>query len=74
MKGIWVRTVKKTRLFLCDGFTATSTGNVVGFQGPDDVDGIVLGNYETEERAIEILNLLQNNCKRGFSTANMPQE
>lgn len=74
MKGIWIRSQLKNTLYLCDGLAASATGNLLGYQGPDDVDGIVLGTYETEERAIEILNLLQNNCKRNFSTANMPKE
>ena len=71
-KGLWVRSQEKRKLILCDSFVATPNGTVLGFQGADDVEGVPLGNYETEERAIEVLHLLQNNCKREFKTANMP--
>lgn len=72
--GMWVRSQAKTRLVLCDHFAVTFNGNVLGFQGPDDADGIILGSYETEKRALEVLNLIQHLCRVGNTTLNMPKE
>lgn len=70
---MWIRSQDKKMLIQVDCFTVVGK-SIFGFQGPEDSEGVPLGKYENDDRAFDILNMLQNNCKRGFTTANMPQE
>lgn len=70
---MWVRSQDKKMLVKVDCFVV-SIRSILGFQGPDDAEGVILGTYDNYERACAVLNMLQNNCKRGFTTANMPQK
>ena len=68
---MWIRSQKRNVLVKVDMFEQRGD-LIIGFQGPDDAEGIVLGKYEDSERAYAILNLLQNNTTRGFASGNMP--
>lgn len=68
---MWIRNQKRNVLAKVDMFEQRGT-LIYGFQGPDDAEGIILGEYESSERAYAILNLLQNNTTRGFTSGNMP--
>ena len=48
--SIWVRSQNKRRLICCNGFVVNKESCVLGFQGSND-EGVVLGKYDTEERA-----------------------
>ena len=70
---IWVRSQDKKKFAEFNCFAVCSR-SVFGYQGADDEEGIPLGVYENEQRAIEVLNLIQNNCRNDYNTCNMPQQ
>lgn len=71
---IWVRNQLENRVILVDHFTATKNGTVLGFQGPQDDCGVVLGTYETEIRAMEVLSLITIKLRMNHRIFDMPEE
>ena len=70
---MWIRNQKRNVLVKVDMFEQTGS-LIIGYQGPSDEEGIVLAEYESPVRAYEVLNLLQNNTSRGFTSGNMPKQ
>ena len=56
---MWVRSQNKKFLGNYDSFAVSESGKVLGYQGPEDFDGVVLGVYESEEVALSVLNNMQ---------------
>ena len=56
---MWVRRQNKKFLGNYDSFAVSESGIVLGYQGPEDAEGAVLGAYENEEIALSVLNELQ---------------
>lgn len=65
--SIWVRSQNKRRLICCDGFIVNKESCVLGFQGSND-EGVVLGKYDTEERALEIINFIHKFITKGVAS------
>lgn len=63
---MWVRSQNKKFLGDYDSFSVSESGNVLGYQGPEDFDGVVLGVYESEEIALNILNDIQTLISNGY--------
>ena len=56
---MWVRSQNKKFLGNYDSFAVSESGIVLGYQGPEDAEGAVLGAYGNEEIALSVLNELQ---------------
>lgn len=76
--GIWIRSQDKRRLIECTRFGVSSwfdgTCNVLGYNCNDS---IALGEYEGEEKAIKVLDMIQNfirNNERTFGNVAYEQE
>lgn len=76
--GIWIRSQNKCRLVECTRFGVSNwfdgTCNVLGYNCNDS---IVLGEYEGEEKAIKVLDMIQNfirNNERTFGNVAYEQE
>ncbi|MCE9654679.1 hypothetical protein LPC13_05235 [Clostridium celatum] len=65
--SIWVRSQNKRRLICCDGFIVNNEGGVLGFQGAND-EGVVLGKYKSEERALEVLGYIHALITNGVTS------
>lgn len=74
--NIWIRSQNKKRLMCCDGFavscdkfskSGTERATVLGFQGAND-EGVVLGQYESEERALEVLGYIHGLITKGITS------
>lgn len=63
---MWVRSQNKRFLGNYDSFAVSESGKVLGYQGPEDFDGIVLGVYKSEEMALSILNDMQIHISNGY--------
>lgn len=63
---MWVRSQNKKFLGNYDSFAVSESGKVLGYQGPEDFDGAVLGDYESEEIALSVLNDMQNHISSGY--------
>lgn len=63
---MWVRSQNKKFLGNYDSFAVSESGKVLGYQGPEDFDGAVLGDYENEEIALSILNDMQMHISNGY--------
>lgn len=63
---MWVRSQNKRFLGNYDSFSVSESGKVLGYQGPEDFDGIVLGVYKSEEMALSILNDMQIHISNGY--------
>lgn len=71
---IWVRSQLENRLVLADHFCTTITGVVLGFQGPEDECGVVLGKYFDECRAVDVLKEISEKIKMQVVVYFMPEE
>lgn len=71
--SIWVRSQNKKALVECNSF-AVSGNSIVGYQGAEDEEGIILASYKNEERALEVMNSLQYAARRNFQAYTMYQE
>lgn len=69
---MWVRNKNRQMLIKVDCFVVSGR-TILGFQGPDDGEGVPLGEYESYERALEVLDLLQDDCMRGHKIGTMPR-
>ncbi|MDY4500796.1 MAG: hypothetical protein SPE36_02610 [Lactobacillus johnsonii] len=56
---MWVRSQNKRFLGNYDSFAVSESGKILGYQGPEDFDGIVLGVYKSEEIALMVLDDMQ---------------
>lgn len=56
---MWVRSQNKKFLGNYDSFSVSESGIIIGYQGPEDCEGAVLGTYENEEKALSILDEMQ---------------
>lgn len=56
---MWVRSQNKKFLGNYDSFSVSESGIVLGYQGPEDAEGAVLGVYKDEEKALSILDEMQ---------------
>lgn len=63
---MWVRSQNKKFLGNYDSFAVSESGKVLGYQGPEDFDGVVLGVYESEEVALSVLNNMQVHISNGY--------
>lgn len=63
---MWVRSQNKRFLGNYDSFAVSESGKILGYQGPEDFDGIVLGVYKSEEMALSILNDMQIHISNGY--------
>lgn len=70
---MWIRHQNNICLGKYTSFCVLATNQIYGMQGPDD-DGAMLGSYESQERAIEVLDemqaLIKNSEEKVF---NMPK-
>lgn len=53
---MWIRSQNRKFLGNYDSFAISESGNILGYQGPEDFDGVVLGAYDVEEKALKVLN------------------
>ncbi len=61
---IWVRTFDRTKLFKISSF-AVDGMKVVGYQNNQSIfDSIILGKYDSAERAIAVLDEIQEQIKK----------
>lgn len=65
MNGIWVRTQDKKRLVNCKDIEAVG-GTVIS--NYDKEDYFKLGVYQTNERALEVLDSIQSHINNGYIT------
>lgn len=56
---MWVRSQNKKFLGVYDSFSISESGNVLVYQGPEDCEGVILGSYKSEEKAMLVLNDIQ---------------
>lgn len=63
---MWVRSQSKKFLGNYDSFAVSESGIVLGYQGPEDAEGAVLGAYEDEEKALSILDEMQGYIGMNF--------
>lgn len=56
---MWVRSQNKKFLGNYDSFAVSESGIVLGYQGPEDAEGAILGAYEDEEKALSVLDEMQ---------------
>lgn len=56
---MWVRSQNKKFLGNYDSFSVSESGIIIGYQGPEDCEGAILGSYENEEKALNVLDELQ---------------
>lgn len=56
---MWVRSQNKKFLGNYDSFSVSESGIIIGYQGPEDCEGAVLGAYENEGKALSILDEMQ---------------
>lgn len=59
---MWVRTQNMLSLVYCNRFCITKEGSILGYQGPEDYEGIPLGHYE-KKAALIVLMALQEHIK-----------
>lgn len=62
---MWVRSQNRKNLGCYDSF-AVSERTVLGYQGPEDGEGVLLGVYENEETALNVLNKIQDHISTGY--------
>ncbi len=60
---LWIRSQDKKHLIKCDGLYINKSDNGIKKTYKIMIDFIDLGIYKTEERAIEVLNEIQNMIK-----------
>lgn len=65
---MWVRSQNKRFLGNYDSFAVSESGIIVGYQGPEDGEGATLGAYETEEKALSVLDDMQRCINSGSQT------
>lgn len=63
---MWVRSQNQKFLGKYDSFAVSESGKVLGYQDPEDFDGVVLGVYESEEVALSVLNNMQVHISNGY--------
>lgn len=63
---MWVRSQNKKFLGNYDSFAVSESGIVLGYQGPEDAEGAVLGAYGNEEKALSILDEIQGYIRMTF--------
>jgi len=56
---MWVRSQNKKFLGNYDSFAVSESGIIIGYQGPGDCEGAILGAYESEEMALKVLDDMQ---------------
>lgn len=56
---MWVRSQNKKFLGCYDSFSVSESGIIIGYQGPEDCEGAILGTYESEEMALMVLEDMQ---------------
>ena len=62
---MWVRSQNKKFLGNYDSFAVSESGIIIGYQGPEDCEGATLGAYETEEKALSVLDDMQGHIVHG---------
>lgn len=62
---MWIRRQNRRFLGDYDNFSVSEGGNVLGFQGPNDYEGVVLGAYEKEETALIVLDNIHSCISQG---------
>lgn len=62
---MWVRSQNRKNLGSYDSF-AVSERSVMGYQGPEDGEGVLLGVYKDEENALNVLNKIQDHIGNGY--------
>lgn len=56
---MWVKSQNKKFLGNYDSFAVSESGIIIGYQGPEDCEGAILGSYESEEMALKVLDDMQ---------------
>ena len=56
---MWVKSQNKKFLGNYDSFAVSESGIIIGYQGPEDCEGAILGSYECEEMALKVLDDMQ---------------
>lgn len=71
---MWIKHQNGECIAKYDRFEVNSMGGILGYQGPEDFEGAMIGVYKDKDRAKEVLMDIYNDIHLGQSISFVPKE